>query len=569
MIKFFLACFFIFSSPILSQELKDFNPSSIKISEIEKKKLFSLGSNENYQTLEFNTLFDNKSFQEIKFFLDNLPTNNSNHTLQNLVGRILNSNFDLKNVELSKNNDLELFEKRINKLFELAEFAAIDKIYSKISLDTNNDNINLKRIEALFLRDEYKNACNLLDETEFNESYLIGKFDIICSIFEQDFEKARFNLSLLKEKNEPGDNLFIDLCYKIMGDISLSDADIKFKRLDTIKSLNPILLSSLQIAEISPSFEQVKNAPSSFLTFILTSPASSLDVKLFTAEKLVKQKKIENSMLAEIYQLISFEKTEIENALQNYKKFSPVRARSLLYQALTLEKDSETRFQIIKSLLKQSKNDKLFSNISFLIKNSVNFFELDNLKSEDINLIMEIFYCIENYDMVDAFYNHISKPVGENTSEYDVYKDFKSKLIEAKISKSVKEQNNFDFNFFENYLDEVLLTKTITKEVQNIIIVSNIIFDFNDKIYKKIYDINAEIKEKKIESNVIDFYSGLKFSNKNDIFHSLKIIFKILNKKEFLELNELEIFLILKIFYDLEFIEIFNVLTKDYFLYTT
>ncbi len=519
--------------------------------------------------MEFNTLFDNKSFQEIKFFLDNLPTNNSNHTLQNLVGRILNSNFDLKNVELSKNNDLELFEKRINKLFELAEFAAIDKIYSKISLDTNNDNINLKRIEALFLRDEYKNACNLLDETEFNESYLIGKFDIICSIFEQDFEKARFNLSLLKEKNEPGDNLFIDLCYKIMGDISLSDADIKFKRLDTIKSLNPILLSSLQIAEISPSFEQVKNAPSSFLTFILTSPASSLDVKLFTAEKLVKQKKIENSMLAEIYQLISFEKTEIENALQNYKKFSPVRARSLLYQALTLEKDSETRFQIIKSLLKQSKNDKLFSNISFLIKNSVNFFELDNLKSEDINLIMEIFYCIENYDMVDAFYNHISKPVGENTSEYDVYKDFKSKLIEAKISKSVKEQNNFDFNFFENYLDEVLLTKTITKEVQNIIIVSNIIFDFNDKIYKKIYDINAEIKEKKIESNVIDFYSGLKFSNKNDIFHSLKIIFKILNKKEFLELNELEIFLILKIFYDLEFIEIFNVLTKDYFLYTT
>ncbi len=39
MIKFFLACFFIFSSPILSQELKDFNPSSIKISEIEKKKI--------------------------------------------------------------------------------------------------------------------------------------------------------------------------------------------------------------------------------------------------------------------------------------------------------------------------------------------------------------------------------------------------------------------------------------------------------------------------------------------------------------------------------------------------
>ena len=154
MIKFFLACFFIFTSPLLSQGLNDFNSSSIAISEIEKKKLFPLGSNENDEISEFKNLFNNKSFDQIKLFLDNLPTNNPNHSVQNLVSRILNSNFDLTSVELTKNNDLELFEKRINKLFETAEFTAIDKIYSKISIDTNNDNINLKRIEALFLRND-------------------------------------------------------------------------------------------------------------------------------------------------------------------------------------------------------------------------------------------------------------------------------------------------------------------------------------------------------------------------------------------------------------------------------
>jgi len=564
MIKFFLACFFIFSSSLLSQGINDFNSSSIEISEIEKKKLFPLGSIEDNEISEFNKLFDNKSFDEIKLFIDNLPTNNPNHAVQNLVSRILNSNYDLSNVELSKNNDLELFEKRINKLFESAEFKAIDKIYSKITLDTSNDNINLKRIEALFLRNEYKNACSLLNETEFKEFFLTGKFDIICSIFKEDFEKARFNLSLLKEKNEPGDNLFIDLCYKIMGDISLSDADIKSNRLDTIKFLNPILLSSLQIAEISPTFEQVKNAASSFLTFILTSPASSLDIKLFTAEKLVKQKKIDNAILAEVYQLITFEKTEIENALQNYKKFSPVRARSLLYQALILEKDSDMRFQIIKSLLKQSKNDKLFSNISFLIKNSINFFELENLKPEDINLIIEIFYCVENYDMVEAFYSHISELESEKNFEF---KNLNSKLMEAKISKYLKEQNDFDFKVFETFLDEALMEKTIQKEVQNIILISNIVFDFNDKINSKIFDINTEVREQKIDSNVIDIYTGLKFSDKNDLFNSLKIVFKILNKKEFIDLNELEIFLVLKIFYNLGFVEVFDSLSKDYFLY--
>ena len=59
MIKFFLACFFIFISPLLSQGLNDFNSSSIAISEIEKKKLFPLGSYENDGISEFNNLFDN------------------------------------------------------------------------------------------------------------------------------------------------------------------------------------------------------------------------------------------------------------------------------------------------------------------------------------------------------------------------------------------------------------------------------------------------------------------------------------------------------------------------------
>mgnify|MGYP000545381550 FL=1 len=92
-------------------------------------------------------------------------------------------------------------------------------------------------------------------------------------------------------------------------------------------------------------------------------------------------------------------------------------------------------------------------------------------------------------------------------------------------------------------------------------------FDFNDEISSKIFDINEKIEKQKINSNIIDFYTGLKFSNKNDLFNSLKIIFKILNKKEFVDLDELEVFLVLKVFYDLGFVEIFDSLSKDYFLY--
>ena len=61
-------------------------------------------------------------------------------------------------------------------------FKEIDRIYSSIPSNINNENINLKRIEAYFLRNEYKNACDLLNREKFEKSYAFGKFEIICNI---------------------------------------------------------------------------------------------------------------------------------------------------------------------------------------------------------------------------------------------------------------------------------------------------------------------------------------------------------------------------------------------------
>ena len=369
-----------------------------EVDEVVSESLFKIGSDNLSDNSKFFSLFNNQEFEEIFNFLNNLPTRQNNFAVQEIVRKILKSQFDVENLKLTSDEDKRLFELRINKLFDTASFIEIDKIYSSTPSDLINENINLKRIEAYFLRNEYKNACNLLKNEGFSKSYILGKFEIICNIMNQEFEKARFSLALLKEINQPGDNLFIDLCYNIMGDVELSKSKIMSENLEKISSLNPILLSSLQIAEISPKFEHIKNAPTSFLTFVLGSPSSSTEIKLYTAESLVKQKRIDNSMLAEIYQLIIFEDDEINEPLKNYKTLSPVRARSLLYQALVNEKNQETKFQIVKALLRHAKNDRLFSNISFLVKDSIQFNELDSLSVEDRKLILEIYTSIENYD---------------------------------------------------------------------------------------------------------------------------------------------------------------------------
>ena len=335
------------------------------------------------------------------------------------------------------------------------------------------------------------------------------------------------------------------------------------EKLENISSLNPILLSSLQIAEISPNFEHIRNAPTSFLTFILSSPSSSIDIKLYTAEILVRQNRIQNSMLAEIYQLITFNPEEIKDALSLYKSLSPVRARSLLYQALISEKNQEVKYQIIKALLKHSKNDKLFSNISYLVKNSVNFFEIDGLLNDDISLISEVYSCVENYDMAFAF---LAKQYESNKQNID---DYELKLTLIKLKEYITNRENFNIFDFENLIDKILLEKKVSKEVENLILISNLLFKFSESLNNKMLSINQFIDKKSLDGNPIDFYMGIKASEDKSYFNSLKIIFKILHNKEIFDLNDLEVFLILKILLDLDLQEAFKSLSTEFLLYRT
>ena len=547
---------FLFLVPfnLLAQNFE--NSDYIQLENLKPESLFKIGIETDSGDPVLVNLFERKNFEEISNFVRNLPTKGNNYVIHELVKKILNSNYNLEGIELTEKEDIQLFEIRINKLFDIAGFKEIDRIYSSIPSNINNENINLKRIEAYFLRNEYKNACDLLNREKFEKSYAFGKFEIICNIINQDFEKARFNLALLKEINEPGNNLFIDLCYSIMGDVKISKPEIMSERLDKISVLNPILLSSLQIAEISPNFEHIKNSPTSFLTFILGSPSSSIEVKLYTAETLVKQKRIDNSMLAEIYQLITFEPEEISNALDIYKALSPVRARSLLYQALINEKNETIKFQIVKTLLIQAKQDRLFTSLSFLIKDTIKFNELENLLIDDINLIMDILSATKSFGDAEEFFKAKAYENGI------LRKEFTEKEISLNLQRYIEDKSYFNLSQIEYLLDNISLKKKYDKEKENILLLSSIIFDFNEKIVNKIQEISSTDLIEKSNMKLFDLIIGLSSLEKKDYFNSLKIIFRIFKDKKINELSELELFLVLKFLmvfeYDTEFKHMVN-----------
>lgn len=552
----FYCIIFLFLVPLklLAQNFE--NQNYLKLEDLKPESLFKIGIETDSNDLVLSNLFERKSFDEIMSFMNHLPTKGNNYIIHELVKKVLNSGYNLQDIELTVEEDTKLFDVRINKLFEIAGFNEIDRIYSSIPSNLKNENITLKRVEAYFLRNEYKNACDLLNNENFEKSYLFGKFEIICNIINQKFEKARFNLALLKEINEPGNNLFIDLCYSIMGDVKILKPEVMSEKLEKISVLNPILLSSLQIAEISPNFEHIKNSPTSFLTFILGSPSSSVEIKLYTAETLVKQKRIDNSMLAEIYQLIIFEPEDISNALDRYKSLSPVRARSLLYQSLINEKDEALKFQIAKSLLKHAKQDRLFTNLSFLIKDTIKFNQLENLMTDDIKLIIDILSATKSFDNAEEF---LKIKAYENGV---LKKEFADKEISLNLQRYVEDKSFFNISQLEYLLEEIKNQNRFNKEKMNILLICSIIFDFNDKIINNLQEIISTELIEKTDIDLFNLIIGLNSIEKKDYFNSIKVIFRIFEDNKINDLSELELFLVLKFLmvfeYDSEFKHLVN-----------
>ena len=86
----------------------------------------------------------------------------------------------------------------------------------------------------------------------------------------------------------------------------MSDKDITqskdLKNLDKIKELNPIIMSSLQFADISPNFEQIEKLTKAGLLYT-SNPSVETDLKIYCSEILVKQGRINVEMLAEAYRI--------------------------------------------------------------------------------------------------------------------------------------------------------------------------------------------------------------------------------------------------------------------------
>ncbi len=488
--------------------------------------------------LNFVNLFNKKNYKDIENFLLVLPTKSSNPIIQDLIFEILTTKKKIDKNFISLEEDKKIFELYINKLFDTGRINKIELYYSQYPELKKNEFVLKKMIEGNLLRNRHNEACKILDNKSDKMPEIFGKILIICDVINNRFEEAKLGLSLLKELNEPGNIFFIDLAYSLMSEKEIIDSEGLKKQLNEIKSLNPIIMSSLQFAEISPNYEQIENLSISGLLSILSNPTVDTDFKIYSSEILVKQERIDVDMLSQAYQLSRFKNSDVENSLTLYKTLSPAKARPLLFQSILKENNAEQKLKKIIALLKISQIDNMIGPISNLVFDLVPK-EKGLMSTEDALLLSRMFQSKNKIFEANELLNKI-----EN-------KDFSSEVYFRKISLLVKQFLNngyLDENKLRDYLIGLNKNKKITSEkLRKILMVLVLNVELPQDIINLISNFSFSESDKEEKGNLQYLFLTDSFSNNKDIFNSLDIFFKIVSNRDFEELSLLENYQVLKI----------------------
>ena len=501
----------------------------------------------------FLNIFNQKNYKDIKNFLAFIPSKNFNPVIQDLIFRFLKSKKLIDRNFVSIEEDQKIFELYINQLFETGRINEIELFYSQYPNLKDNEFILKKMIEGNLLRNRHNEACKILDNKSDKVPELFGKILIICDIINNRFDEAKLGLLLLKERNEPGDLFFIDLAYSLMSDKSISEEEGLKKKLNEVKSLNPIIMSSLQFADISPNYEQIDSLSISGLLSILSNPTVGTDLKVFCSEILVKQQRIEIDMLSQAYQLSRFKSSEIENSLKIYKTLSPAKARPLLYQSILKEKNVDVRLKKIIAILKISKIDNMFRPISILVSELIPKEIVPN-SNEELLLLSRMYQSKKNF--LKAF----------ELLELADEKTLQSEVLLRKISLSLNQSltNGFvdEEQIFSNLKKVNENGKFDSEKLKKILIIIILNTELPQTLIDVISNLKLKANDKSFDFNFQDFLLAEKLSSKKDVYNSLRIFFKINLNKDFQELNMFDTYRSLKVLKNLELNEYFKQLSE-------
>ncbi len=456
------------------QSQKEINTVQVDAS-LDSKDIEILGI---YDPEDYNLQIDmwsNSDGDQLKYLFSNLSKMNLSKDASELMNIALLTNSYYPEININAEEFLKIKSDWLikNKNRDLIEQYLI-----------KNQILNLHPELSRYLVDQYlsesnvEKACDLfLKNNEVIENVYLSKFNLYCLINEGKTEEAQLIFDLKKELGFKDkyfekkinyllgfvDELNLDVSEKSILDFHLAHRTIPDFVFEPKQNTNPLIWKYLATSNLLYNIEEID--------------INELD-KIALIEKATHDKNYSESDLFFLYRKFQFNINQLLNALDSYKSLSNIEARSLIYQKILLESDTDKKLELLK-LLKDLFIKDNFSNAfdselkKFLneinpedVPSNFSSFYYSNLadKSEEVNNIKFNKDILHQSKLINYFNGDFAKSkIEKDINNYlkKIKKDKKYNIskkdimfIESIKSDGIEISKKFD-DLYENYDSEM------------------------------------------------------------------------------------------------------------------
>ncbi len=456
------------------QSQKEINTVQVDVS-LDSKDIEILGI---YDPEDYNLQIDmwsNSDGDQLKYLFSNLSKMNLSKDASELMNIALLTNSYYPEININAEEFLKIKSDWLikNKNRDLIEQYLI-----------KNQILNLHPELSRYLVDQYlsesnvEKACDLfLKNNEVIENVYLSKFNLYCLINEGKTEEAQLIFDLKKELGFKDkyfekkinyllgfvDELNLDVSEKSILDFHLAHRTIPDFVFEPKQNTNPLIWKYLATSNLLYNIEEID--------------INELD-KIALIEKATHDKNYSESDLFFLYRKFQFNINQLLNALDSYKSLSNIEARSLIYQKILLESDTDKKLELLK-LLKDLFIKDNFSNAfdselkKFLneinpedVPSNFSSFYYSNLadKSEELNNIKFNKDILHQSKLINYFNGDFAKSkIEKDINNYlkKIKKDKKYNIskkdimfIESIKSDGIEISKKFD-DLYENYDSEM------------------------------------------------------------------------------------------------------------------
>ena len=239
---------------------------------------------------------------------------------------------------------------RAERLHAMGELAGLNRLLSIVPQRAEDSWLAQARVEGLLLAGRDQEACGQVRSAvaRFAGAAYWGQALVFCQLLAEQRDQAFLGLDLLREEHPDADPVFYALSNLFIGGTVAPPAP---------EDLTPLTLAMLRLGEGTPPEGLAERASPLLLHGIAALDTAAPEDKAGAAERLVQAAVLPGSALAEAYDAVPFETSELADPLVRAEALGGVRGRALLVHAAGREILAQTKAEYLQAALLAAERD--------------------------------------------------------------------------------------------------------------------------------------------------------------------------------------------------------------------